>query len=123
MFLAGHNLPAERKMKNKNKNNGIMYSTNPDFEFSMHENSINDIKGNALLKIHLDRKGGSKVVSRIVGFALNFSGLEDLAKKLKAKCGVGGSAKNNEILIQGDFRDRLMKLLEEEGYKVKKAGG
>ena len=102
---------------------GIMYSTNPDYkaEEPLEEASVPANKED--LRIYLDRKGGGRVVTAIAGFTGKTGDIEALGKKLKTKCGVGGSVKDREILIQGDFRDKILLLLQQEGYKAKKAGG
>ncbi len=110
--------------KKKDSNGGLIYSTNPNFKPASEDLQNDLIPANQQdLRIHLDRMGGGKLVSRVVGFFGNQSELEQLGKKLKQKCGVGGSVKDGFILLQGDHRDKMMKILIEEGFKVKKAGG
>jgi translation initiation factor 1 len=110
--------------KDKNRIN-VVYSTNPDFQF---ESSNNDEAETLLpaqqnLRVFLDRLGGGKLLSRVNGFVGKKEDLESLTKMLKQKCGVGGNAKDGEILIQGDNRYKIVALLSKEGYRVKKAGG
>jgi translation initiation factor 1 len=110
--------------KNKKRIN-VVYSTNPDFKFE--ESGSGEAEtlrpDRQELKIYLDRLGGGKFVSRISGFAGTTGDLDALTRLLKQKCGVGGNAKGGEILIQGDNRDKLLAILQKEGYRAKKAGG
>lgn len=113
-----------KKQQKFNDFSGIMYSTNPDFkaeEATEAEETVPPTKED--LRIYLDRKGGGKMVTAIAGFKGKTGDIEILGKKLKTKCGVGGTVKDREILIQGDFRDKILAMLLQEGYKAKKAGG
>lgn len=109
----------------KNKKKRIVYSTNPDFSYSYEEDREDETLPNQEqdLRIWLDRKGGGKVASIVKGFVGSSDDLKSLAKDLKNLCGVGGTAKNGEILIQGDHRDKILAHLKKEGYGAKKAGG
>ena len=97
----------------------IVYSTRPDFQYSYaeKEETVTPAKEKQLLRIALDKRNrGGKKVTLITGFTGNESDLQELGKLLKTKCGVGGSVKEGIILIQGDFRNRLLEILHGEGY-------
>ncbi|MFI3248493.1 MAG: translation initiation factor [Rikenellaceae bacterium] len=105
---------------------GMVYSTNPDFEYNSSEDeNIEQIAPSKQdLRVWLDRKQrGGKVATLVCGFRGSESDLKELARTLKSKCGVGGAAKDGEIIIQGDHRDKVVDLLLKAGYKCKKAGG
>jgi translation initiation factor 1 len=114
-------------MSRKDKKNGnIVYSTNPSFIPNNDEDVDSDkiVPANQQqLKVYLDRLGGGKLLSRVTGFTGKTGDIEVLGKMLKQKCGVGGTVKDREILIQGEHRDKIIALLIKEGYKAKKAGG
>lgn len=112
--------------KKRESADGIVYSTNPDFKINYIEDTDEETLAPSQqnLKIWLDRKQrGGKTVTLIKDFVGTQKDLEDLSKMLKTKCGVGGSAKDGEIILQGDFRDKVLDILTKAGYKSKKAGG
>jgi len=112
--------------KSKKNRIGTVYSTNPDFNFDYEEEGQDETLSPSEqdLRILLDRKQrAGKAVTLVTGFVGADEDLKALGKMLKSKCGVGGSIKNGEILIQGDFRDKVLDLLHKEGYKAKKSGG
>lgn len=114
------------KKKILNDFGGIMFSTDPSFvyESETEEVAVSLPNQQQDLRVMLDRKNrAGKGVTLVTGFIGSTEELESLAKLLKSKCGVGGAAKDGEILIQGDFRDKVLLLLQKEGYKVKKSGG
>lgn len=104
---------------------GIMYSTNPEFEYEQEaDDAVTAPNQQQDLRVMLDKKNrGGKAVTLITGFKGKTEDLEVLGKMLKNKCGVGGSVKDGEILIQGDVREKVMVILQKEGFKAKKAGG
>ncbi len=114
-------------MSKKNKKTiGVIYSTNPDFEYNIEESEEMETLPNEKqdLRVMLDKKQrAGKAVTLITGFIGKNEDLEVLGKMLKTKCGVGGTVKDSEILIQGDFRDKILILLQQAGFKAKKAGG
>lgn len=114
-------------MSKKNKNiQGVVYSTNPDFEYQHQNEEVQDTLSNEKqdLRVMLDKKQrAGKAVTLITGFIGKEEDLQVLGKTLKTKCGVGGTVKDGEIMIQGDFRDKIMLILQQAGFKAKKAGG
>ena len=97
----------------------VVYSTNPDFKYEKEENIEENTldKAKQLLRISLDKRNRKgKAVTLITGFIGTIADLEELGKFLKVKCGVGGSAKDGEIIVQGDFRNKILELLQKEGY-------
>lgn len=105
----------------------VVYSTNPDFNYDIEEDeeqtTLEPAKQN--LRVAIDKKNrGGKVVTLITGFVGTEEDLKTLGKLLKTKCGVGGAAKDGEIIIQGDFKLKVVELLKKEGYvKTKSVGG
>lgn len=105
---------------------GTVYSTNPDFQYeSTAGNESETLPANKQdLRVQLDKKQrNGKKATLITGFIGTDDDLKELARKLKTKCGVGGSAKDGEILIQGDFCNKVIEILKTENYKVKRSGG
>lgn len=112
-------------MAKSNKKSGF-YSTNPDFQFNFDEEPEQETIPNNQQKLYvsIDRKQrGGKEVTLIEGFTGTEDDLKELGKMLKSKCGVGGTVKDGEVIIQGNFRDKVMELLVKEGYQVKRKGG
>jgi translation initiation factor 1 len=108
------------------KRDGVVYSTSDDFSYSYQQNeeatTLPPQQQN--LKVLLDKSGrAGKQVTVVTGFVGSTADMETLTKLLKTKCGTGGSAKDGEIIIQGDVRDKVIQILTASGYKSKKVGG
>ncbi|MFA7116219.1 MAG: translation initiation factor [Bacteroidales bacterium] len=103
---------------------GVVFSTNSDFQYEdkqIHEEKTLE-PSKQKLYISIDRRNrGGKQVTMIKGFIGIEDDLKALAKMLKTKCGVGGSVKDNEIVIQGDFREKILDILKKAGYSCKRA--
>ena len=97
----------------------VVYSTNPDYQYENEEieEAETPPKNQQKLRVSMEKKGrGGKTVTLIKGFVGTEDDLKELGKLLKTKCGVGGSVKDDEIIIQGDFKQRIIDLLKTEGY-------
>lgn len=112
--------------KNKSDKHGFVYSTDPNFSFQHEEESSAETlpPQQQKLKVRLDTKHrGGKAVTLVEGFVGTEEDLQDLGKKLKNFCGTGGSAKDNEIIVQGDQRDKVLQWLQKNNYKNTKRVG
>jgi translation initiation factor 1 len=113
-------------MAKKKEKLNVVYSTNPDFNYQFEETEETETlsKNQQKLYVSIDKKQrGGKEVTLVEGFIGSEEDLKELGKFLKSKCGVGGTVKEMEILIQGNFKDKITDLLLKEGYSVKKKGG
>ena len=114
--------PNDNKEKteiDRKKRIGVVYSTNPDYEYSDDSQEESDTlpKNQQKLRLNMERAGrGGKTVTLVKGFVGSDKDINALCKLLKQKCGVGGSVKDGEIIIQGDHRQRLVEILKKEGY-------
>jgi translation initiation factor 1 len=102
----------------------VVYSTNPDYKYDYdvedeQKETLAPSKQNLIVRLDKKQRGGKKV-TLVQGFTGAEDDLKDLGKMLKTKCGVGGAVKDGEILIQGDFRDKIVEYLVKEGYKAKR---
>ncbi len=112
------------KKINTSGEGGFVFSTNEDFDFSSHESDHTLENDKQELTVHLEKKGrGGKTAVVIKGFIGKESDLANLGRALKQHCGVGGSVKDGEIIIQGNPRDKIMDYLKNNGFKAKRVGG
>ncbi|MFN4000190.1 translation initiation factor [Algoriphagus sp.] len=115
-----------KKANDWKKRDGVVYSTSDSFEYNLgDQDSAETLPANQQkLKVLLDKKSrAGKQVTLVEGFVGSEDDLKELGKLLKNKCGVGGSTKDGEILIQGDHRDKVLQVLLAAGYGAKKSGG
>jgi translation initiation factor 1 len=109
----------EKKDVDRKKRVGVVYSTNPDYGYSKdaEDESSTLPKNQQKLRLNMERAGrGGKTVTLVKGFVGSDDDINALCKLLKQKCGVGGSVKDGELIIQGDHRQRLVEILKKEGY-------
>ena len=112
-------------MDKKGQNNqGVMYSTNPNFEYEFEGEEVETLSNNEQdLKVCIDKHRAGKISVIIKDFVGTAEDLKSLGKMLKTKCGVGGSAKNCEIIIQLNVIYKVIDILQKEGYNYKRVGG
>ena len=116
-------------MKNNNdwkERLNVVYSTNPNFNYETDddEEQVTPAPAQQNIRVHLhSKKRGGKVVTHNTGFVGNDKYQKDIVKFLKNKCGVGGAAKDGEIIVQGDFKQKILELLKKEGYTQTKPIG
>ncbi len=108
--------------KNKPDAKGFVYSTDPDFKFEQEADSTETLPAaQQKLRIQLNtRYRAGKAVTVVTGFTGTDIDMEELGKKLKTYCGTGGSAKDGEIIVQGDQRNKVLQYLQQNGYKLAK---
>lgn len=109
----------------KNSQGGFVYSTNPSYRPESGDDAAEETPApeHQDLRVWLEKNHrGGKTATVIKGYVGSQTDLESLGKTLKTKCGTGGSAKDGEIIIQGDHRDKIVTMLQQMGYKAKKAG-
>jgi translation initiation factor 1 len=112
--------------KDWKKRLGVVYSTDPAFTYGSEDEGEQETlsPGQQKLYVRLDRKNRKgKTVTLVEGFIGRQEDLKSLGSELKQRCGVGGSVRDREILIQGDFAVRIIEMLREKGYQVKRSGG
>ena len=115
---------SKKKLNSLDDLGGFVFSTNDSIEFDKTAAQETLAPNKQYLEALFSNKGrGGKTVTVITGFIGNEADLKLLGKMLKTKCGVGGSVKDNEIIIQGKYRDKIMEILKKEGYNVKRVGG
>ncbi len=96
---------------------GVVFSTNPDFDFQEETQDATLPPQQQKLRLRIEKNGrGGKTVTIVSGFVGSDNDLKELSRMLKTRCGVGGSCKDGEIIIQGDFKARVIDILKQEGY-------
>ncbi len=114
------------KNKKSKERVNVVYSTNSDYSYESEDDSEQETlpPNEQVLRVYIEKKGrGGKTASVLKGFIGSVKDRNDLSKMIKASCGVGGTVKDGEIIIQGDQRDKIVKLLSAKNYGIKKAGG
>jgi translation initiation factor 1 len=113
-------------MAKKKEKRDIVYSTNPDFSYQYEEEPVIETLPNNQQKLYVSidkKRRAGKEVTLVEGFIGTEDDAKELGKWLKSKCGVGGTVKDMEILIQGDFKEKVFEMLRNQDYGVKKKGG